>query len=141
ERDEREDRDDEGHMAVRDRCRLSDPRHAALPFTPYHGRPKTESPEQAKSFERARRRCPDEAYRKRAATRHENLDTRDSIRAADRYSVALEATHMTTRMSIVSCIVASSLAGAMFSMQSPSLLADALKCDMTQYKAGTGLTA
>jgi hypothetical protein len=44
-------------------------------------------------------------------------------------------------MSIVSCLAASSLAAAMFAAQSPSLAADALKCDMTQYKAGTGLTA
>ena len=48
---------------------------------------------------------------------------------------------MTTRMSIVSCLAASSLAAAMFAAQSPSLAADGLKCDMTQYKAGTGLTA
>ena len=48
---------------------------------------------------------------------------------------------MTTRMSIVSCLAASSLAAAIFAAQSPSLAADALKCDMTQYKAGTGLTA
>src|SRR5256885_411838 len=48
---------------------------------------------------------------------------------------------MTTRISIVSCIVATSLAAAMFSTKSPTLLADGLKCDMTQYKAGTGLTA
>jgi hypothetical protein len=43
---------------------------------------------------------------------------------------------MTTRMSMVSCIVAGSLAAAMFSAQSP-LFADGLKCDMTQYKAST----
>jgi len=48
---------------------------------------------------------------------------------------------MTTRISIVSCIVATSLAAAMFSTKSPTLLADGLKCDMTQYKATTGLTA
>ena len=48
---------------------------------------------------------------------------------------------MTTRMSIASCIAASLLAAAMFAAQSPPLAADGLKCDMTQYKAGTGLTA
>src|SRR5438270_9412437 len=48
---------------------------------------------------------------------------------------------MTTRVSIVSCIAASSLAAAMFWTQSPSLFAQGLKCDMTQYKASTGLTA
>src|SRR5436305_344158 len=48
---------------------------------------------------------------------------------------------MTTRVSIVSCIAASSLAAAMFWTQSPALFADGLKCDMTQYKASTGLTA
>jgi hypothetical protein len=44
-------------------------------------------------------------------------------------------------MSIVSCIVACSLAAAMFSAQSPSLLADGLKCDFALYKPSTGLTA
>src|SRR3954465_12193220 len=48
---------------------------------------------------------------------------------------------MTMRMSIVSCIAAGSRAAAMFSPQSPSLSADALTCDMTQYKASPGLTA
>ena len=48
---------------------------------------------------------------------------------------------MTTRTSIASCIAAGALAAAMFPAASPSLLADALKCDMTQYKAATGLTA
>jgi len=48
---------------------------------------------------------------------------------------------MTMRMSIVSCLAASSLAAAMFAAQSRPLAADGLKCDMTQYKAGTGLTA
>lgn len=47
---------------------------------------------------------------------------------------------MTTRLSVVSGIVAISLAPAMFSAQS-SLVADGFKCDMTQYKASTGLTA
>jgi hypothetical protein len=84
---------------------------------------------------------PDEAYRKRAATRHGNVDTRDSIHAADGTVQSLEAAHMTTRRSIVSCIVASSLAAAVFSAKSPSLLADGVKCDMTQYRATTGLTA
>jgi len=37
--------------------------------------------------------------------------------------------------------VASSLAAAVFSAKSPSLLADGVKCDMTQYRAATGLTA
>src|SRR3954470_4191806 len=48
---------------------------------------------------------------------------------------------MTTRMSIVSCIAAGSMAAAMFSAQSPSLSADGLKCDLSQYKASSGLTA
>ena len=48
---------------------------------------------------------------------------------------------MTTRISIVSCIAVGALAAAMFAAQSPSLAADGLKCDMTQYKAGTGPTA
>jgi len=43
-------------------------------------------------------------------------------------------------MSVVSGIVAISLAAAMLSAQ-PSLFADGFKCDMTQYKATTGLTA
>ena len=47
---------------------------------------------------------------------------------------------MTTRMSVVSGIVAIPLAAAMFSAQS-SLFADGFTCDMTQYKASTGLTA
>src|SRR6478672_3733037 len=87
------------------------------------------------------RGMPDEAYRKHAVTRHENVDARDSIREADGYDRRVEAVLMSTRISTVSCIVASSLAAAMFSAKSPTLLADALKCDMTQYKAATGLAA
>ena len=45
---------------------------------------------------------------------------------------------MTTRMSILSGIAASSLAAAMFAAHSPSLFADGLKCDLTQYKASHG---
>jgi hypothetical protein len=47
---------------------------------------------------------------------------------------------MTTKTAVVSGIVAASLAAAMFSAQS-SLFADGFTCDMTQYKASTGLTA